>query len=91
MDKGPAVIVEVSSSKNTKGTKGQSEIEPGSTDQAKQIDYVHHFMNIRKIRENNKHNVIPKIFDLDTSQTIMILVLDYEKLSLNITVMEPKK
>jgi hypothetical protein len=49
VDKGPVVIVEVSSSEKPKSTEGQSEIESGSTDQVKQIDHVHHFMDIRKM------------------------------------------
>ena len=38
-----------------------------------------------------KKNILPKIFEHDTSQTRMILVVDYEKVILNIAVMETKE
>jgi hypothetical protein len=49
MDKGPVVIVEVSSSENPKSTEGHNEKESSTTDQSKQIDYVNQFMDIRKM------------------------------------------
>ena len=91
MDKGPDVIVEVLSSENPKGTKGQNETEPVSIDQAKKIDHVHHFMDIRKIGKKFKQNIIPKIFDHETYQTRMLSVVDYEKGRLNIAVLDPKE
>jgi len=67
VDKGPVVIVEVSSSENPKSTKGQSEIKLGSMDQAKKIRHVHHFIDIRKMGEKIKQNILCKIFEHDTS------------------------
>jgi hypothetical protein len=91
VDKGPPTIVELSSSDYPKNTKGQSETESGSTYQAKKIDVVHHFMDIRKMGANIKKKNLPKNFEHDTSQTRMISVVDYEKGILNIVVMEPKE
>jgi hypothetical protein len=38
-----------------------------------------------------KQNILPNIFDQETSQTRMLSVVDYEKGRLNIVVLEPKE
>jgi hypothetical protein len=38
-----------------------------------------------------RQNILPKIFDHETSQTRMLSVVDYEKGRLNIAVLEPKE
>jgi hypothetical protein len=79
MEKTHVAIVEVSSSYKIKSIEGQNEIESESAYQVKQIDHVHHFMDIRKIGANIKHNIIPKIFYHETSQTRTLSIVDYEK------------
>jgi len=91
VDKGPALIVEVSSSEKPKSTKGQSEIESMNIDQIKKIDHVHHFMDIKKVGEKIKQNILPKIYDHRISQIRMLSTVDYEKERLNIAILEPKE
>jgi hypothetical protein len=48
-------------------------------------------MATRKMGAKIKQNILPKIFDQETSQTRMLSVVDYEKGRLNIAVLEPKE
>jgi hypothetical protein len=89
--KGLDVIVEVTSSEKLESVGSQSETESLITKQAKKIYQAHHFMEIRKMCANIKKTIIPKFYDHDAYQTIMISVVDYEKGRLNIAVMEPKE
>jgi hypothetical protein len=62
-----------------------------STNQAKKIDHVHHFVDIGKMGSKIKQNILPKIFDQEKSQTRMLCAVDYEKGGLNIAILELKE
>jgi len=62
-----------------------------TTDQSKQIDFVNQFRDIRKMSSKIRKKIISKIFDQGGLHTRIIYVVDYEKGTLNITVMEPKQ
>jgi len=91
MEKGLVVIVELLSSEKPKILEGQSKIESLSIDQPKQIDHVHRFTSTRKMGANIRQNILPNIFDHETSHTRMLSVVDYEKGILNIIVLDPKE
>jgi hypothetical protein len=48
-------------------------------------------MATRKMGAKIKQNILPKIFDQETSHTRMLYGVDYEKGKLNIAVIEPKE
>jgi hypothetical protein len=91
VDKESIVVVEVSSSEKVNNTEGQNETMSLTTDQSKHIDFVNQFRDIRKMSSKIRKKIIPKIFDQGGLHTRIIYVVDYEKVTLNITVMEPKQ
>jgi hypothetical protein len=81
----------VSSSTNFQNAESQSGTQSSNTNQTKQIDHVHQFTATRKKGAKIKQNILPKIFDHETTQARMLSVVDYEKGKLNIAVLEPKE
>jgi hypothetical protein len=77
--KGIVVTVEVISSEKLKSVADSSKTESGTSDQSKQLDQVQRFMEIRKAAASIKKSIIPKVYEHDAYQTIMISDVDYEK------------
>jgi len=73
------VTVEVTSSDKIESIGSQSETKSVIIDQAKKLEQIHNFMEIRKIGAKIKKTIIPNIYDHDAYHTKMISSLEYVK------------
>jgi hypothetical protein len=86
----PAVVIEFLSSTNAQNLESQAGKEALGTDQSKQGNPYHQFMEIKKKGVKIKQDIYPQICDQGSSQTKLLSALDYEKGKLNIVVLESK-